>query len=195
MFYLLKVNSVTSLPQKPAYIPPTQPLIGTAQPMISTSQPILGSAQSLINTQPLGMTNQQLVGATQPLIPGGQPLVTQQPLMGGGMPLVPGLGGMAPPTGVVQPVNMMGVAVSNASSMIPTGWCICVPTVVKINKPLFFFNRYSTTNAYDTPSSTFSQWGSALGKCNSNCAADSVSTARWIWRRSAAFGTEYVINW
>ncbi|XP_066254448.1 intersectin-1 isoform X2 [Euwallacea similis] len=88
-------------------------LIGTAQPIISSSQPILSNTQNLINTQPL-------IGATQPLV-GGLP---QSSLIGTAQPLLSGIApmhGTVPPTGIVQPVNMMGVGVPNTGSIIPTG--------------------------------------------------------------------------
>ncbi|XP_050307151.1 intersectin-1 isoform X3 [Anthonomus grandis grandis] len=117
-----KVPAMTSAPQKPAYPPAIQPLIGTAQPMMSVSQPALNANVQgmLINTQPMTTSSQSLLGGSQPLVPGTQP-----PLMPGIQPpLVPGLGTVAPtgpPTGVVQPVNMAGGMISNAGSMIPTG--------------------------------------------------------------------------
>uniref|UniRef100_A0AAR5QBU5 Intersectin-1 n=1 Tax=Dendroctonus ponderosae TaxID=77166 RepID=A0AAR5QBU5_DENPD len=95
------INHPPARPEPPK-VTLVQPVVGTAQPMISGSQRILSSTPSVISTQPL----------MQPLVPG---LPNMTPM---------------PPTGVVQPVNVMGVSVSNPGFMIPTGIVPPMPTNV-----------------------------------------------------------------
>ncbi|XP_076263681.1 dynamin associated protein 160 isoform X4 [Rhynchophorus ferrugineus] len=113
-----KIPPVASIPQTQQYMTSTQPMIGTAQPLINSAQPLIGT--------------QSLIGTSQPLIPTAQP-ITHQPLMGNqqlvqgisgntpNIPLSTGIGATIPPTGIVQPVNIMGGTVSSSGSMIPTG--------------------------------------------------------------------------
>ncbi|KAL1517614.1 hypothetical protein ABEB36_001354 [Hypothenemus hampei] len=96
-------------PPKPAYVPPTQPLVGTAQPMINNTQPPLAPTQSLINTQPLNSVSQPLIGT---------------------QPLVSNMSGV-PPTGIVQPVSIGGTSIPSSNTIIPTGIVPPMPTSVQ----------------------------------------------------------------
>lgn len=128
----LKLHSTTTPPAIPPLPNPTlvnQPPARPDPPKVSLLTHTTGkNLTNMLQVQPI--IAQPLIGTAQPIISAPQSIIPNPPTLINTQPLImPSLGGVtAPPTGIVQPVNMMGVGVTGVT--IPTGIVPPMPTTM-----------------------------------------------------------------